>query len=259
METFIDWLMWNSLREFVLFFEMKSVLQILFFIFIFTGSIYPSFSEYLEQKKIQDKEAPERQHKFERKYIWRNLLLIPLVSAPVIYLLYKYWLYEVNSSFDVVRIVLNILFLIVLSDTYFYRTHRAMHGKAVYGKIHAVHHASLTPTAHTSLSFDVWEVIVNFSFLVWYSLLMIMLTWDIHFISVSIYILIFNFWNTYIHSWSHVNSEAMRKSWRWKHIAWSEWHDNHHEHNAWNYALYFKFWDQVCGTVCNKKFNTSQK
>src|SRR5580765_5269059 len=54
--------------------------------------------------------------------------------------------------------------LIVLQDTYFYWTHRAMHHRLLFRRMHLVHHLSRNPSPWAAYAFHPGEAIVHAAF-----------------------------------------------------------------------------------------------
>ena len=68
-------------------------------------------------------------------------------------------IYTDTADYGILYIVLTVIIMIVISDTWFYWSHRWMHHPRVYKYVHAVHHASLDVNPFTSFSFHIVESI----------------------------------------------------------------------------------------------------
>lgn len=134
------------------------------------------------------------------------------------------------------------LFL-VLHDTYFYWTHRAMHHEKLYRYFHMTHHRSHNPTPFTAYNFAPLEAIVEFGFLP-IALLFIPIHNDAIFIVMTIMI--------FKNASSHGGYEIMPRSWaKLPILGWLTTvthHDMHHERGTGNYGFYFTWWDKWLGT-----------
>jgi len=249
MKEFIESLLSQGFPATMAFFHAQNTIKILLISGIFYGLLHFQIYEALKAKKLQTKTPSIYQKKLERKYFWQTILIMPFISFPLIYLMYQYGLYEVNYNFNWLLLFGQFAILMIASDTYFYWCHRVMHHRSFYGKIHAVHHASVTPEAISAYNFDIWETFVNFSFLLWYVIAIVLTTGSLHYLPIVLYIIIFHTWNLYIHSGIEYAPQWLRRSWFGRQITWATHHDLHHEKNRGNFALYFTFWDRVGGTL----------
>jgi Delta7-sterol 5-desaturase len=77
--------------------------------------------------------------------------------------------YEDVSQYGISWLILSLLLLIVLQDTYFYWTHRAMHHPRIFRSVHRVHHVSTNTSPFTAYAFSPIEAFVHAAFvpLVW--------------------------------------------------------------------------------------------
>ncbi|MDJ0643100.1 MAG: sterol desaturase family protein [Erythrobacter sp.] len=138
---------------------------------------------------------------------------------------------------------LSALIYLFVQDTWFYWTHRAMHHKALFAPMHAVHHQSRPPTAWTAMSFHPLESLIG-------AILIPALVFvvPIHLGMVGVVLAI----ATIMGVTNHMGWEIFP---RWLvHSPLGNWlitashHERHHEEYRCNFGLYFRFWDRVCGT-----------
>ena len=134
--------------------------------------------------------------------------------------------------------------LIVVHDTYFYWTHRAMHSPLLFKRFHHAHHRSITPTPFAAYSFSIPEAFVEGS---------IVMVW-VFFVATPGWVLFaFLAFQIIRNTMGHAGAELMPK-W-WLSTSLTSWinttthHDLHHNggFNK-NYGLYFTFWDKLMGT-----------
>ncbi len=137
----------------------------------------------------------------------------------------------------------SILLYLFLHDSWFYWTHRWMHAPALFARVHAVHHASKPPTAWAAMSFHPWEALSG-------ALLIPALAFiiPIHWSALGVVLTI----ATVMGVTNHMGWEMFPRSWvqGWfgRHIISASHHEAHHKFYTCNYGLYFRFWDQWCGT-----------
>jgi len=162
--------------------------------------------------------------------LWRNLGLTKLQTT-------------LDTPLAALWFPLSILVYLFLQDSWFYWTHRVMHGPRLFKAAHAVHHASKPPTAWAAMSFHPWEA-VSGAILIPVLVFLI----PIHVAALAIVLTI----ATIMGVTNHMGWEMFPKSWieGWfgRHIISASHHEAHHQHYTCNYGLYFRFWDRLCGT-----------
>ncbi|WP_188761786.1 sterol desaturase family protein [Sandarakinorhabdus glacialis] len=137
----------------------------------------------------------------------------------------------------------NIALYLFVHDTWFYWTHRAMHAPALFKRVHAVHHASKPPTAWAAMSFHPWEslsgalLIPALAFLI-----------PIHVSALAVVLTIATVMGVTNHMGWEMFPQRWVNGWFGRHVITASHHENHHQRYTCNYGLYFRFWDQFCGT-----------
>lgn len=134
--------------------------------------------------------------------------------------------------------------LIVLQDTYFYWTHRAMHHPWLYPWLHRVHHMSTNPSPWTAYAFAPGEAVVHAAFvpLVWLWLPM-------HEAAVFVFLLFMIVRNVHGHLSMELYPSGFTRHrfWGWQTTVTH--HNLHHKYFTANYGLYFTLWDRLMGTT----------
>jgi sterol desaturase/sphingolipid hydroxylase (fatty acid hydroxylase superfamily) len=152
--------------------------------------------------------------------------------------------YESIAEYGWVWFLASIPLLIVLQDTYFYWTHRAMHTRLLYRWVHRVHHASTNPSPWTAYAFSPLEAIVHAGFvpLVWAIL-------PLHQLAVFAFLA----YMIVINVLGHLSIELLPQgfvSGRLTGLHTTTTHHNqHHRHFTSNFGLYSTFWDRTMGTL----------
>jgi sterol desaturase/sphingolipid hydroxylase (fatty acid hydroxylase superfamily) len=133
--------------------------------------------------------------------------------------------------------------MVVVHDTYFYWTHRAMHHPRLFRWFHRTHHKSHTPTPWTTYAFDAPEAIVMVAFVpLWVAL------FPMH----QFAIFIFMTWQIARNALGHAGVELSPVSgnpsrlFGWLNTTMH--HDLHHQNAHFNYGLYFSWWDRFMST-----------
>lgn len=132
---------------------------------------------------------------------------------------------------------------LLMHDTWFYWTHRAMHSPSMFRLMHAVHHDSRPPTAWAAMSFHPYEAVTGAVVIPALVLLV-----PIHVAMLGIVLLVM----TVMGVTNHMGWEMFPR--RLVHSGLGRWlitashHQRHHEEYRCNYGLYFRIWDRLCGT-----------
>lgn len=137
----------------------------------------------------------------------------------------------------------SIAIAIILHDTYFYWTHRAMHHAKLYKRFHMTHHRSHNPTPFTAYSFAVGEAVVQYAYVP-----LMMLFLPIHGGALAIVLLIMIFKNALGHCGYEIFPAGTTRHPILKHLTTVTHHDMHHERGTGNYGFYFTWWDKWMGT-----------
>lgn len=148
----------------------------------------------------------------------------------------------------------SIAVLVVLQDTYFYWTHRAMHHPALYRLFHRVHHTGKTPSPWTSYAFAVPEALVHAAFvpLVWFFL-------PLHELSVFVFLLFMIARNVLGHLSVELCAPGFTRHPIWGLFTTTTHHSLHHAHAGFDFGLYFTFWDRVMGTTHPRYHETFER
>ena len=138
----------------------------------------------------------------------------------------------------------SIFLMVCIHDTYFYWTHRLLHWKPLFKRIHRVHHESTSTTAFTAYSFHPVEAAVTFAVIPLISFIM-----PVHWLSLAIFMAIMSGWSVIQH-----NSYEFWPRWvvknKFLNIPCTPTHHNvHHKRVHKNLSLYFTFWDRLLGTM----------
>ena len=145
------------------------------------------------------------------------------------------------------RIALEVFGYFVLFDAYFYWGHRLFHTPALYF-LHRPHHVSTAPNAVAAFSFNpvegtIFGAFFPFSLLAW--------TWiggGFHFYSMVLMGFLQGLQSLLIHS-----GYEFFPAWVFKYrltaaFLTPTFHDRHHEFQRCNFAGFFTWWDDLCGT-----------
>ena len=225
---------------------IKTIINLAVFI------IYSSKLNFFEKYRISNEPWI-----FETEFKKFKPLLIKTVIQLVIndfyvtplftFILIQSGLSEVELSFerypDTFEIAWQLLFILVLSDTYNYWSHRAFHSPFLYSTIHKVHHEYKNPICISAAYFSFVEhLFVN---MISTGLGPAILGKKCHVVTFWLWIIFQNIESVDAHCgyefpWSPIRVLPM--------AAGGDYHNFHHSKNIGNFGSYFTFWDTVCGT-----------
>src|SRR5689334_8492586 len=140
--------------------------------------------------------------------------------------------------------LVSILMMILVHDTYFYWTHRAMHSKGIYRIVHKVHHLSTNPSPWAAMAFHPLESVIEGSVIV-----VIAFLFPVHPLAIAIFLLFMMIYNVYGHLGYELYPKGFSKSMVGRWINTSVNHNMHHQYFTGNYRLYFLWWDRWMGTL----------
>lgn len=132
---------------------------------------------------------------------------------------------------------------ILIHDTYFYWTHRAIHHRWLFARIHRVHHLSTAPSPWAAYAFAPAEALINA--LVFPIVVVLVPMHEAATFVFLVYMIVMNVIG-------HLGIElyprwfATRRWTRW--YSTSTHHNLHHRDFHGNYGLYFTWWDRLMGT-----------
>ncbi len=161
-------------------------------------------------------------------------------------LLYKQW-NEYGTAYG----ILSFFLLILLHDTYFYWTHRAMHHPKLFKLFHLVHHKSTNPSPWAAFAFQPTEAFVEAGILILAAFVL-----PLHGYVILAFLVFMTIYNVYGHlGWelypAHFNRHFLA---RWLNTSVN--HNQHHQYFKGNYGLYFRWWDEWMGTTRSDYNNT---
>lgn len=216
---------------------------------LFAGIPYVLFYVLLRSKvfrmKIQQKFPKTKDVTREMFYSLLSIGVFSIISMMLLAVIKGGYtkIYGNMSEYGTVYFALSIPLLIMLHDTYFYWTHRAMHWKPIFKYVHLVHHKSTDPTPWAAFAFHPLEAIVQGMYFPLVALVIplhpaAILTWALYQFTLNM--------------GGHLGFELFPKGFtknrftRWHNT--STHHNMHHKYFSCNYSLYFNAWDLLMGT-----------
>jgi len=137
----------------------------------------------------------------------------------------------------------SLLLFLLLHDTWFYWTHRALHSPSLFSRFHAVHHASRPPTAWAAMSFHPGEALSG-AFVIPALVFVI----PVHVAVLGLVLAIMTVMGVANHMGWEMFPRWLVRGRAGAMLITASHHQRHHQLYAGNYGLYFRLWDRVCGT-----------
>jgi len=153
-------------------------------------------------------------------------------------------IYTSIADYGIGYFIVSIILLLLLHDTYFYWTHRAMHHRAVFNWAHHTHHKSTNPSPWAAMAFHPLEATVEALYVTLANLI-----FPMHPLADFIFLLIMMTYNVYGHLGYELYPKGFAQSAVGKWINTSVNHNQHHQYFKGNYGLYFLWWDRWMGTL----------
>ena len=139
---------------------------------------------------------------------------------------------------------LSIVVALVVHDAWFYWTHRLLHLRPVFPRVHRIHHLSTNPTPFTAYAFHPLESVVQAA-----GVVLIVFIVPMHPLAIVAFQTISTAVNVYGHSGYELYPRGWSSHWLGRWINTSVAHNTHHATARHNYGLYFLWWDRAMGTI----------
>ncbi len=152
-------------------------------------------------------------------------------------------IYERVDAYPLWYLPASVLLYLLVHDSWFYWTHRWMHGPRLFRLAHAVHHASRPPTAWAAMSFHPIEALTGAVII---PLLVFLI--PIHVAALGVVLTVMTVMGVTNHMGWEVFPARLVNGPLGQWLITATHHQRHHAEYRGNYGLYFRFWDRLCGT-----------
>jgi sterol desaturase/sphingolipid hydroxylase (fatty acid hydroxylase superfamily) len=153
-------------------------------------------------------------------------------------------LYLRVADHGVPYLIVSTLLLIVVQDTYFYVTHRAMHHRLLFRVMHRVHHLSRHTSPFTAYAFSPLEAAVHAAYVP-----LMLLVVPLHPIATFLFLGFMFVRNVLGHLAIELYPAGFATSRLGRAHTTATHHALHHQRPGTNFGLYFTFWDRLLGTT----------
>jgi sterol desaturase/sphingolipid hydroxylase (fatty acid hydroxylase superfamily) len=207
---------------------------------------YKIGARQFSQFKIQPRPPKPGQLKTELKYSFSTIVVFSCVGWII------WWLYCMGMTTIYLSIpekgwfyfFASLIVMIVVHDAYFYWTHRLLHHRWFFRKVHRVHHLSVNPTPWSSYSFHPFEALIE-------SLVVFLFTmiFPVHIFALGAFLLIVLLMNVVGHLGFELIPSRYRAGLYGRIFNSSTHHNLHHQKTKTNFGYYFSFWDRKMKTL----------
>ena len=196
---------------------------------------------------IDARQASTAQARRELAYTAVTILISGMVVPAIILLGWTphYWFYTDVHAYGWIYLILSVPLMMLVRDTLFYWSHRALHHTSVFRFAHRIHHLSHTPTPLTSLSVHPAETLLE---IILPSLVILFLV-PKHPLAFILFLWIDTAYSVYGHLGIEILPRRFASHWLGRWINTSVAHHYHHAAVHWNFGYYFLFWDRLMGTL----------
>jgi sterol desaturase/sphingolipid hydroxylase (fatty acid hydroxylase superfamily) len=211
-------------------------------------AFYVLFRNRARWRKINPRPPSRGQVRWEIRQSLLSLLIFGLTSGATVLVRWEgiginTRLYRPMDRHGWGWYVMSIVLCIVIHDAYFYWTHRLMHHRWLFRRVHRIHHLSNNPTPWAAYSFSIPEAFVQagvgpilvYTVPMHYSAFLIFMTWQIAF-------------NVVGHCGYEIYPRWFLRTWIGKFVNTPTHHGMHHEKVGANFGLYFNYWDRLFGS-----------
>lgn len=207
---------------------------------------YVLFKKKWQFKKIQEKFPKNKDYQREIGFSLISTVIFAMVGLSIFGTSLKYYTLRYTDIDEKgwAYWVLSVFLMILLHDTYFYWTHRAMHHPKIFKHTHLLHHKSTNPSPWAAYAFHPLEGIVEAGVI--YPIVFFI---PYHPTAILVFLLFMMTYNVYGHLGFEIFPKGFNKNFVGKWLNTSVNHNQHHKYFKGNYGLYFLFWDRIMGTI----------
>lgn len=215
---------------------------------VVAGLFFGIYYGWKKQKRLADKiqKRLPRSKDYQREIVYSlgTVLVFTLITLLTTQVRQHTLVYTSWSAYGTAYGIASFFGLLVLHDTYFYWTHRALHQPKLFRLFHLVHHKSTNPSPWAAYAFHPLEGIVEAAIVP-----LAMFVMPLHPLTIFAFLFFMIIYNVYGHLGWELYPKSINRHWLGKWLNTSVSHNQHHQFFTGNYGLYFRFWDEWMGTT----------
>ncbi|MEP6700011.1 MAG: sterol desaturase family protein [Bacteroidota bacterium] len=206
---------------------------------------YPGV-KFLKKFKIQPAMPKKKQIRHELIYSFSTVFIFSVVGIAVYFLYVNGYttLYTKIPEHGWGYLFISLGIMLIIHDGYFYWTHRLLHTKWFFKKVHIVHHRSINPTPLAAYSFHPLEALLE-SLIVFPFIII----FPVHIIVFLFFTFLVIITNVIGHLGFEFVPKKIRNSYFGKLLTFSTHHNLHHQKSNKNFGYYFTVWDKIMKTL----------
>jgi Delta7-sterol 5-desaturase len=206
-------------------------------------AIHVLFRRFFRVRRIQPGSFSAAILGHELAYSTSTLLISGSIGVLIVYLQQR-GVVQISGGASLLVIGGQIVLYLLTFDLYFYLVHRLLHHRAVYPRLHRIHHVSTAPNPLTAFSIHPIEAMINGAVLPLFLLVVPMDFYAVAFVGLHApvnSILLHNGHEVFPRWWYRTPLARL--------YATPLFHDFHHSHVSCNYGVLTTVWDRVFGTM----------
>lgn len=179
----------------------------------------------------------------ERRYAALSFVLFACIGYATDWLIREGYsqLYTDWSHWTYFYLPVSLVAVFFVQDAYFYWTHRLLHWKPLYHRVHSWHHRFQNPSPFSAFAFHPLEGIIQIGFVPLLAVL-----FPVHqaiLVGYTTFVLVMSVYG-------HTGYELRAGKARMLHLFNTSVHHNqHHSSYRYNFGIFLHFWDRIMGTT----------
>lgn len=229
--------------------SLGSTLGELFWYVLLASAVWVAFyvllRARLRHRRVGPRDPAAGQVRREVLHSLRSIGIFGVVTVALVFAVMSGWtrMYANVGDYGWGWLVASVGVMVLMHDAYFYFTHRLMHHRWLYRRVHRTHHLSTSPTPWAAYAFSPAEALVQAGIGP-----IIVFAIPTHPAAFSAFMLWQITFNVFGHCGYEIFPRWFLRSPAGRVLNSVTHHAQHHEKFQANYGLYFNVWDRLLGT-----------